>query len=65
MFAPWVFICSFHRNVIGLFKVRSCQRLVLKPAMQRMNSAVAEVGPVDWRHAFAKGGCRDVRPAAQ
>ena len=33
--------------------------------MQRLNPAVAEAGPLDWRHAFAKGGCRDVRPAAQ
>ena len=61
MFAPWVSICSFHRHVVGLFRARSRQRLVLK----RLNSAVAEAGSLDWRHAFAKGGCRDVRPAAQ
>ena len=61
MFAPWVSICSFHRHVVGLFRARSRQRLVLK----RLNSAVAEAGSMDWRYAFAKGGCRDVRPAAQ
>ena len=49
----------------GLQSARSCQRLVLKPAMQRLNPAVVEAGPLDWRHTFAKGGCRDVRPAAQ
>jgi hypothetical protein len=40
---------------------RSCKSLVLKAAIQRLNSAAAKAG----MHAFPEDGCRDVRPAAQ
>jgi len=54
MFAPWVSSANFHRKVVGLFSARNCQRPVLKPATQRLNSAAAEAGVLQLRQLVAK-----------